>query len=79
MWRRENSFSVVGTWGDVGGSGNRGTSAALLMARKDSSSEAVTREAEVHRGRRRMLDVVEDIIQEAWVVVAQESGDGSAP
>ena len=43
------------TRGDVGGSGSRGTSAALLMARKDSSSEAVTRDAEVHRGRRRML------------------------
>jgi hypothetical protein len=61
MWRRVKSFSVLCKWGEVGGSGSRGTSAAVaaavLTARNDSSSEAVTRDAEVHRGRRRMVAV----------------------
>lgn len=79
MWRRVNSFSVLWwTWGDVGGSGSRGTSAAQLTARKESSSEAVTRDAEVQRGRRRIvLDYVR-LVWEAWraVVVLPVDGGG---
>lgn len=47
------------TWGEVGGSGSRGTSAAaaLLTARNDSSSVAVTRDVEEHGGWRRMVAV----------------------
>ena len=69
MWRSVKTFSVLCTWGDVGGSGGRGTSAALLMARNDSSSEAVTRDAELQSGRRRMLCVYVKGLWEARDVV----------
>jgi hypothetical protein len=55
-WRSEKSFSLLGGGGDIGG-GRKGTWAALARARKGSSREAVTRKAEVQRGRRRIVSV----------------------
>jgi hypothetical protein len=54
-WRRVKSFSVLCCGGVLGGGGRMGDSAALVMARNDSSREAVTRDAELQRSRRRMV------------------------
>jgi hypothetical protein len=55
MCRREKSLSVLCGCGEKGGAGRMGSSAALLTARNDSNREAVTRDAELQSGRRRML------------------------
>lgn len=55
MCLSENSLRApVEGGGDVGGSGIGGSSRALAAARKDSSSDAVTRVEDVQTRRRRM-------------------------
>lgn len=56
MCRSEKSLSALCGLGTLGGGGRMmGSSAALLAARNDSKSDAVTRDADVHKGRRRMM------------------------
>lgn len=60
MCRSEKSFSELCGCGEVGGGRMGGSSVALVTAtaRNDSNRAAVTRDAEVQSGRRRIMWIV---------------------